>query len=124
MIDIIERQREIVGRPYGRLKTRVYLHRVGTNPASDPAICGYGVNPGIDPSETRASFRSVDPRSKYAGQREPRGAYLARTGSLEGGSETILATISASGACLQMSHSCPGGYAPTTRKSRLASSRQ
>src|SRR5579872_2561646 len=50
---------------------------------------------------------------------------LPHTGSLDGnGSAAILATASGSGACLQISHACPGGYAPTTRKSRLASSRQ
>ena len=48
-----------------RLKSRVYLHRVGTDAESDVAVFGYGVVPGIDldPSDTSTVF--TDPRSKF-----------------------------------------------------------
>lgn len=48
-----------------RLKSRVYLHRVGRDADSDVAVFGYGVVPGIDldPSDTSAVF--TDPRSKF-----------------------------------------------------------
>jgi prolyl oligopeptidase len=45
-----------------RLKSRVYLHRVGTDAESDRAIFGYGVNPGIDLDPTDTSTVFSDPR--------------------------------------------------------------
>ena len=47
-----------------RLKSRVYLHRLGTDPETDPAVFGYGVNPGIDLDPTDTSFVSTDPRTE------------------------------------------------------------
>lgn len=49
-----------------RLKSRVYLHRVGTDPEKDIAVFGYGVHPEIklEPSDT--SYVSADPRTNYA----------------------------------------------------------
>jgi prolyl oligopeptidase len=48
-----------------RLKSRVYLHRVGTDPESDSAIFGYGVNPEIDLDPADASFVVTDPRTTF-----------------------------------------------------------
>ncbi len=48
-----------------RLKSRVYLHRVGTDPESDPAIFGYGVNPEINLDPADSSFVSTDPRTTF-----------------------------------------------------------
>jgi len=48
-----------------RLKSRVYLHRVGTDPESDPAVFGYGVNPGIDLDPADGSFVVTDPRTTF-----------------------------------------------------------
>jgi prolyl oligopeptidase len=49
-----------------RLKSRVFLHRVGTNPETDTAVFGYDVDPKIklEPSDT--SFIGIDPRTTYA----------------------------------------------------------
>jgi prolyl oligopeptidase len=49
-----------------RLKSRVYLHRVGTDPEQDVAVFGYGVHREIrlDPSDS--SLVVTDPRSRYA----------------------------------------------------------
>jgi len=49
-----------------RLKSRVFLHRVGTDPESDQPIFGYGVSRGIelDPADSCTVIR--DPRSSYA----------------------------------------------------------
>jgi prolyl oligopeptidase len=49
-----------------RLKTRVYLHRVGTDAESDVAVFGYGVVPGIDLDPSDSSALITDPRSKFA----------------------------------------------------------
>jgi prolyl oligopeptidase len=49
-----------------RLKSRVYLHRVGTNPEQDPAVFGYGVNPSIQLEPSDVSFVITDPRTTYA----------------------------------------------------------
>jgi len=49
-----------------RLKSRVYLHRVGTDPESDPSVFGYGVRPEIDLDPTDTSFVVTDPRTRYA----------------------------------------------------------
>ncbi|HXW90955.1 MAG TPA: prolyl oligopeptidase family serine peptidase [Terriglobales bacterium] len=48
-----------------RLKSRVYLHRVGTDAEEDAAVFGYGVVPRIDldPSDGSAVF--TDPRSQF-----------------------------------------------------------
>ena len=48
-----------------RLKSRVYLHRVGTDPEHDPAVFGYGVTPGIDLDPTDTSFLATDPRTTF-----------------------------------------------------------
>jgi prolyl oligopeptidase len=49
-----------------RLKSRVYLHRVGTGADEDVAVFGYGVNPDIplEPSDSSSVF--IDPRTTYA----------------------------------------------------------
>jgi prolyl oligopeptidase len=49
-----------------RLKSRVYLHRVGTDPENDAAVFGYGVNPGISLDPSDGSFVVADPRTTYA----------------------------------------------------------
>jgi prolyl oligopeptidase len=49
-----------------RLKSRVFLHRVGTNPESDQPIFGYGVNSGIDLDPADSCTVISDPRSPYA----------------------------------------------------------
>jgi len=49
-----------------RLKSRVYLHKVGTDPESDLPIFGYGVNRGIDLDPADGSFVLSDPRSPFA----------------------------------------------------------
>jgi len=49
-----------------RLKSRVYLHRVGTDAESDAAVFGYGVVPGIDLDPSDSSAVITDPRSKFA----------------------------------------------------------
>jgi prolyl oligopeptidase len=48
-----------------RLKSRVWLHRVGTDPEKDVAVFGYGVDPEIklDPADT--AFVVTDARTKY-----------------------------------------------------------
>jgi prolyl oligopeptidase len=48
-----------------RLKSRVYLHRVGTDPESDLAVFGYGVKPEIDLDPTDTAFVITDPRTPY-----------------------------------------------------------
>jgi prolyl oligopeptidase len=71
-----------------RLKSRVYLHRVGTDPESDPAVFGYGVNPGIDLDPTDTSFVSTDPRTTFVlagvnrGFRDELAIYTAPVGSI------------------------------------------
>ena len=49
-----------------RLKSRVYLHRVGKDPEKDLPVFGYGVHPEIKLEPSDASYVSVDPRTKYA----------------------------------------------------------
>jgi len=49
-----------------RLKSRVYLHRVGTDPESDAAVFGYGVRPEIELDPTDAASVITDPRTTYA----------------------------------------------------------
>jgi prolyl oligopeptidase len=49
-----------------RLKSRVDLHVVGTDPERDIPIFGYGVNKGIDLDPADASVVISDPRSPYA----------------------------------------------------------
>ena len=49
-----------------RLKSGVYLHQVGTDPESDPAVFGFGVKPEIDLDPTDADFVITDPRTTYA----------------------------------------------------------
>lgn len=49
-----------------RLKSRVYLHRVGTDPESDVAVFGYGVNEGIAMDPSDGCYVTIDPRSPYA----------------------------------------------------------
>jgi prolyl oligopeptidase len=49
-----------------RLKIRVYLHRVGTDPETDLPIFGYGVNSGIDLDPADGCGIISDPRSSYA----------------------------------------------------------
>jgi prolyl oligopeptidase len=49
-----------------RLKSRVYLHRVGTDAESDVAVFGYGVVPGIDLDPSDNSGVTTDPRAKFA----------------------------------------------------------
>jgi prolyl oligopeptidase len=49
-----------------RLKSRVYLHTVGTNPDQDVPVFGYGVNQGIDLDPADATFVNADPRASYA----------------------------------------------------------
>jgi prolyl oligopeptidase len=49
-----------------RLKSRVYLHRVGTDPEKDVAVFGYGVYPEIKLEPSDASYVSTDPRTDYA----------------------------------------------------------
>ncbi len=49
-----------------RLRSRVYLHRVGTDPERDVAIFGYGVHPEIKLEPYDASFVSTDPRTNFA----------------------------------------------------------
>lgn len=48
-----------------RLKSRVYLHQVGTDPEADRAVFGYGVNPEIDLDPTDTSSVSTDPRTTF-----------------------------------------------------------
>jgi prolyl oligopeptidase len=48
-----------------RLKSRVYLHRVGTDAETDVPIFGYGVVPGIDLDPSDSSGVTTDPRSKF-----------------------------------------------------------
>jgi len=48
-----------------RLKSRVYLHRVGTDAESDVPVFGYGVVPGIDLDPSDSSAVYTDPRSKF-----------------------------------------------------------
>jgi prolyl oligopeptidase len=48
-----------------RLKSRVYLHRVGTDADTDVPVFGYGVAPGIDLDPSDSSSVSTDPRSKF-----------------------------------------------------------
>ena len=49
-----------------RLKSRTYLHRVGTDPESDLPIFGYGVNSGIDLDPADSCSVLSDPRTPYA----------------------------------------------------------
>ena len=49
-----------------RLKSRVYLHRVGIDPEKDIAVFGYGVHPEIKLEPSDASYVSTDPRTNYA----------------------------------------------------------
>jgi prolyl oligopeptidase len=49
-----------------RLKSRVYLHAVGTDPDQDLPIFGYGVTQGIDLDPADNCFVDADPRAKYA----------------------------------------------------------
>jgi prolyl oligopeptidase len=49
-----------------RLRSRVYLHRVGTDPEKDIAVFGYGVHPEIKLEPSDASYVSTDPRTNYA----------------------------------------------------------
>ncbi len=46
-------------------KSRVYLHKLGTNPDSDVAVFGYGVNPAIKMEPTPLPFAYVPIGSKY-----------------------------------------------------------
>jgi prolyl oligopeptidase len=49
-----------------RLKSRVLLHRAGTDPETDVAVFGYDVDPKIKLEPADASFVGIDPRTKYA----------------------------------------------------------
>ncbi len=49
-----------------RLKSRVFLHKVGTDPESDQPIFGYGVNSGIELDPADTCFVISDARSSYA----------------------------------------------------------
>jgi prolyl oligopeptidase len=49
-----------------RLKSRVYLHKVGTDAESDLAVFGYGVISGIDLDPADSCGVISDPRSPYA----------------------------------------------------------
>jgi len=49
-----------------RLKSRVFLHTVGTNPDQDLPVFGYGVNQGIDLDPADSCFVDADPRASYA----------------------------------------------------------
>ena len=49
-----------------RLKSRVYLHRVGADSESDLPIFGYGVNSGIDLDPADSCSVLSDPRTQYA----------------------------------------------------------
>lgn len=49
-----------------RLKSRVYLHRVGTDPEQDTPVFGYGVEPGIQLQPADSSSVFTDPRTTYA----------------------------------------------------------
>jgi prolyl oligopeptidase len=49
-----------------RLKSRVFLHRVGTDPENDTAVFGYEVDPKIKLDPSDASFVGIDPRTNYA----------------------------------------------------------
>jgi prolyl oligopeptidase len=48
-----------------RLKSRVYLHRVGTDAETDVPVFGYGVNAGIDLDPSDNSGVYTDPRSRF-----------------------------------------------------------
>ena len=47
-------------------KTRAYLHVLGTDPAKDPAVFGFGVTPAISVDPTYISVVGTDPDSRYA----------------------------------------------------------
>lgn len=49
-----------------RLKSRVFLHRVGTDPETDVAVFGYEVDPRIKVVPADASYVSIDPRTNFA----------------------------------------------------------
>jgi prolyl oligopeptidase len=49
-----------------RLKSRVYLHKVGSDPESDLPIFGFGVNHGIDLDPADSCSVISDPRTPYA----------------------------------------------------------
>lgn len=49
-----------------RLKSRVLLHRLGTDSETDIPVFGYGVNSAIKLEPSDACNVSVDPRTKYA----------------------------------------------------------
>jgi prolyl oligopeptidase len=46
-------------------KSRVYLHTLGSNPESDRAVFGFGVNPNISVESTPLPFAGVPVGSKY-----------------------------------------------------------
>ena len=46
-------------------KSRVYLHTLGSNPESDRAVFGFGVNPNIPVESTPIPFAGVSVGSKY-----------------------------------------------------------
>ncbi len=46
-------------------KFRAYLHVLGTNPANDPAVFGYGVDPAIAVKPAEFSSAGTPPDSKY-----------------------------------------------------------
>ena len=49
-----------------RLKSRVFLHRVGSDPESDLPVFGFGVNSGIDLDPSDSCGVVSDPRISYA----------------------------------------------------------
>ena len=49
-----------------RLKSRVWLHRVGTDAEADTPVFGYEVDPKIKLEPADAGFVSIDPRSSHA----------------------------------------------------------
>ena len=49
-----------------RLKSRVWLHRVGTDAEADRAVFGYEVDPNIKLAPADAGFVAIDPRSTHA----------------------------------------------------------
>lgn len=73
-----------------RLKSRVCLHRVGTDAEEDEAVFGYSVGPGIDLDPTDTSFVVADPRTTFALAGVNRGfstdlaIYLAPVNSVSG----------------------------------------
>jgi prolyl oligopeptidase len=49
-----------------RLKSRVFLHQVGSDPETDKVVFGYGVEPKIELEPSDNSNVSIDPRSDFA----------------------------------------------------------